>query len=253
MSGSKVFTVMVVGNNPTELMEKYDINREVEPYVIYKYKDADKMRNNSIKILEGIIKDPKKFNLKGNNIETIKNNLDTIKKMTKFEYYQNLVNGYFINDDGDAISTNNPNGKWLSYNLGKSFSLPLKLYNGDEVFEALNKDIDWDSMHMQNTSVYDAVWEMVVEGREPKNEHEKLLYNNMSVHKNYFQKFKNKDEYVIHNCAYWNYGYLDESGWHDMDDAKSEFDWISNYFNNFIPNLKENDKVSIFECYRNKE
>ena len=139
MNGSKVFTVMVVGDNPTELMDEYNINKEVVPYVIYKYKDAEKMRNNSIKIMEGIIKDPKLFNLNEYNIETIKQNLDKVKKMTKFEYYQNLVSGYYINDDGDAVATHNPNGKWLSYNLGKSFSLPLKLFDGNEAFKAINR------------------------------------------------------------------------------------------------------------------
>ena len=33
--GSKVFTVMVVGDNPDELMSKYDINLKVDKYRKY--------------------------------------------------------------------------------------------------------------------------------------------------------------------------------------------------------------------------
>ena len=44
-------------------MQKYDVNLTVDKYIKYKYLDAEKIRNNSIKLLEEIIKDPKKFNL----------------------------------------------------------------------------------------------------------------------------------------------------------------------------------------------
>ena len=39
-----MFVVMVIGDNPDELMEQYRIDKEVEPYVVFKYKDAEKMR-----------------------------------------------------------------------------------------------------------------------------------------------------------------------------------------------------------------
>ena len=247
-----MFVVMVIGDNPDELMEQYKIGKEVEPYVIYKYKDAEKMRKNSIQVFEKMLDSPKKFDLNDYAIDYIKSNLKNIKNMTSFEYYKKLVDGYFINDEGDAISTDNPNGKWQTYKKAKNFYIPLKLYDGSETNEAIYKDIDWDSMHMQNTSSYEAVWEMIIEGREPKNEIEQTIYDNMSTQHNYLSRFKNKDQYVIHNCAYWTYAILDKDGWHDMDDAKSDFDWISNFFNDFISKIGENEKITIFECSRGK-
>lgn len=252
MKGSNVFTVMVVGDNPHELMEKYNSNIEVEPYVKYKYKDADKIKNNSIKLFESIIEDPRKFDLNDYAVDMLKEKLSKMKNLSTFEYYKSLVEGYFIDDNGNALSTENPNGKWQTYKLGNNFSLPLKLLNGGETRESINSEIDWDSMHMNNTSVYESVWQMVVEGREPKNEHEQTLYDNMSVHTNYFKKFNNVDEYVIHNCAYWNYAYLDKNGWVDMDDAKNMFLWISTYFDKFVSKLQPTDKVTIFECTNGK-
>lgn len=88
--------------------------------------------------------------------------------------------------------------------------------------------------------------------KEPETDEEKTLYENMKDNVNYFSKFKNKDEYVVHNCAYWNYAYLDKNGWKDIDDSKNDIEWVSQYFDTFCANLKEGDKVTIFECTKDK-
>lgn len=251
-NGSKIFTVMVVGDNPEELMKQYDANLTVDKYIKYKYLDAEKMRSNSIKILEEIIKDHKKFNLNIYQVDSIKDRIKSIKSMTTFDYYSELTNGLYIDNNGDAWSEENPNGKWQTYKLGDYFSLPLILENGETTHSSIAKNINWFNMHMQNKHTYDTVWDLVHGIKEPITDEEKTLYNNMKDNTNYFLRFKNKDEYVIHNCAYWNYAYLDEHGWKDMDDAKSDIEWISNYFDNFCSNLKENDKVTIFECTKDK-
>lgn len=250
--GSDFFSVMVVGDNPTELMSKYEIGIEVEPYVKYKYKDAEKMRNNAIKLLNGIIKDQEKLGLNPLHIDSLKERLRELKSLTRFEYYKNLVEGYYIDSDGNAISSENPNGKWQTSKIGNNFSLPLILKDGTTSKQALCKDIDWDAMHMVNTITYETVWDLVVEGKEAVTEQEKVLFENMKNQKKYFSRFKNKDEYVIHNCAYWNYAFLSEEGWIDLDDAKSDMVWISEFFDKFITNLNPNDKVTIFECTRGK-
>lgn len=233
-------------------MSKYDVNATVEKYVKYKYKDATKMRNNAIKVFEEIIKDPKKFNLNLYQTDSIKDRLKELKSMPPFDYYQELTRGLYIDNNGDAWSEENPNGKWQTYKLGDFFSLPLILADKSETHSALNKDIDWYNMHMQNTHTYDVVWDLIKGIKEPSTEEEKTLYENMKDNENYFSRFKDKDEYVIHNCAYWNYAYLDENGWVDMDDSKNDIEWISSYFQRFCENLKDNDKVTIFECTKDK-
>ena len=87
----------------------------------------------------------------------------------------------------------------------KTISLPDVIGMTLEEAQALCKDIDWDAMHMVNTITYETVWDLVVEGKEAVTEQEKVLFENMKNQKKYFSRFKNKDEYVIHNCAYWNY------------------------------------------------
>lgn len=233
-------------------MEKYNVNTVVDKYIKYKYLDAEKMRNNSIKVLEEIIKDPKKFNLNIYQIDSLKDRIRELKSMSNFDYYSELTNGLFIDSNGDAWSEENPNGKWQTCKIGDFFSLPLILSDGSETHSALNKDIDWYRMHMQNTFMYENVWDLVKGDKEPSTEEEHTIFENMKDNENYFARFKDKDEYVIHNCAYWNYAYLDENGWKDIDDAKNDIEWVSKYFDNFCANLKDTDKVTIFECTKDK-
>ena len=47
----KFFTIMVVGDNPDELMSKYAIDLTVPKYIKYHYLDAEKMKANAIKII----------------------------------------------------------------------------------------------------------------------------------------------------------------------------------------------------------
>ena len=61
--GSKFFFVMVIGNNPEELMGKYSKALKVKPYVKYRYLDAEKLKNNASKMLSEITLNPKKFML----------------------------------------------------------------------------------------------------------------------------------------------------------------------------------------------
>lgn len=253
MKGSKIFTVMVVGDNPEELMDKYDMNLIVPKYVKYRYLDADKMKKNAIKILNEIIKNPQKFQLNDYNKEYLKDRVKELTDMTTFEYYSSVTNGLYYDENGDALSDRNPNGKWVTYNIGKNLSLPLILKDGSEVYQSTMCEIDWNKMHMVNTELYDRVWELMVDGDKIKNDTDQQIYNNMRGRESYFSSFKNKDEYVAHNCAYWNYAFLDENGWVDLDDSnKSTIDWVINYFEKFIKRLNPNDKITIFECTKNK-
>lgn len=247
-NGSKIFSVLVVGENHKELMDKYDMNLKVEKYKKYKYLDAEKMKNNSIKIMEEIISNPKKFNLSSFHIDVLKEKSKALKEMSSFDYYSNITKGLYYDENGDAWSEENPNGKWMYSKIGDNFSMPLILKDGTTTKQAKYGDIDWNAMHMQNTHVYEIIWDMVKNGRTPTTEKEKTLYENMKDNVNYFNKFKNVDEYVVHNCAYWNYAFLDKNGWKDLDDGGSDVEWIATYFDKFLSNIDENELITIYEC-----
>lgn len=252
MEDSKVFTVLVVGDNPEYLMNKYDINLTVPRYLKYKYIDADKMKKNSIKVLSEIINNSSKIQLNKFHLDYLKQRIKDINEMSTFDYYSSITKGLYYDENGDAWSDKNPDGKWLTYTIGKNIALPLKLKNGQESYQALEKDIDWEKMHMSNTDLYNRVWELIVEGDSIKNETDETIYNNMKDKETYFKSFKNKDEYVAHNCSFWHYAFLSKDGWFDVDDGHKSIDWVINYYNKFITTLNPYDKITIFECTINK-
>lgn len=251
-TASRFYSVMVVGDNPTELMEKYKNDLKVEKYLKYRYLDAEKLQKNSIKILSQLIDNYQSLDLTKFQIDALNEKLKSIRNMSAFEYYQTITYGMDYDDEGNAWTDVNPNGKYNVYQKGNHFSLPLINNKGEEVTSELNKNINWKLLHMANSNLYELVWELVKEGKEPSNDEEKQIYNNMINREAYFENFKDKDDYVIRNSAYWNYAYLDENGWKDIDDSKmKDADWIKNFYKNFITKLNPDDRVTIFEFTRN--
>ena len=155
----------------------------------------------------------------------------------------------FDEETGDIMSDENKNGKWSSYKLGKSFSIPFLTKDGREVFQALKKDIDWSKIHLAGSKVYERVWEMCMENAKPNDEHEKILFDNMKDKITYFKKFENKENYVTSNTAFWGYAFLsDITGWLDAEGEENQFTWMSNFYNVFIKNLPEETLLTIYEC-----
>jgi hypothetical protein len=250
--GSKFFTVMVVGDDPEGLMSKYDKALKVKPYIKYRYLDAEKIRSNAVKMLSNIIANYDKFAMSEDQLEYFKARLKAINGMSSFEYYSSLTNGLYYDADGNALSEENPDGKWDKYNIGKNFSYPLKLKDGKESYQALSGDVDWNQMHMETNSVnlFEIIWRLAVDDDDPSDANEEQLKNNWKDKKNYLSGFKNVDEFISHNCAYWNYAYLDKNGWVDVDDEGDEMKWVLNFFKRFIEPLKNDEKVTIYEFSR---
>ena len=247
-TNSRFYSLMVVGNNPNQIIEKYGSDYKVEPYVKYKYLDSKKYQDAAIKALSAILDKSDTIGINPALKDGLQNRLETLTKLTAFEYYRELTDGMYYDENGNALSEENPKIKYNTCRLGRNFCTPLKLKDGTESYSALAKDIDWNAMNGANKEVYEAAWELVVDGREPQNEQEKTIYESMKDKEAYFENFKSKDNYVTYSTAYWNYAYADENGWCDVDDDGNEERWINEFYDRFVDKLKPNDLVSIFEC-----
>lgn len=248
-TNSRFFSLMVVGEKPDEVIEKYGSEYKIEPYIKYKYLDAKKYQSTAIKVLGETLN---KFDTIGLppsiSKEALESRLSTLKSLTPFEYYRELTDGLYYNEDGDALSEENPNIKYNTCRLARNFATLLRLKDGSETNKALAKDVDWDAMNGANKEVYEAAWELVMDGREPQNDQERTIYESMKDKGAYFENFKSKEAYVAYGTAYWNYAYADKDGWVDVDDDGNEEKWINNFFPRFVEKLKPNDLVTIFEC-----
>lgn len=250
---SRMFTVMVIGDNHDEIMANYDMARKVEPYIKYKYLDAAKIKAKTEKMIETILEDPKKLSLNEFQIETFREKLKGIKALSPFEYYTSLTSGLFYDDDGNALTDENPQGKWATCEIAKNFATPLILKDGTEAFQARKGDIDFDKLNHANEHLYKRLWELVVEDDEPKNGEEAEMKANSSSNTKYFSLFKNKEEFVAYSSTYWAYAYVDSNGWHDMDDAKNSNTWITEFNAKFVSKLNDDDLVTIYECSTNDD
>lgn len=240
------FVCIVAGDNPDELMKPYDRREEEEPYVRYRYKDAAKIKEKYVELYEGILNSDEET-IDKEELEDIVNDL---KEMSVEEFYEELTEGLTIDDEtGDAISTENRQGMFSYYELGKWLSVPFLLKGGREVFQAKKSDINWDKIHLGGGDIYRKTWEMVMEGVEPSTDYEKTIYDNMKDKETYFKKFETKENYVVSNTAFWGYAFLSEkTGWVDASDTSNQFVWMAEYYNMFIKNLPEDTLLTIYEC-----
>ena len=257
MAKSVIRTVLVIGDNHEEIIKKYSLDTKVEPYVKMKRKDAKQMRKKHIDLLKNMLDtDLVKFN--ENQLEIYKNLFQDIKNMDEFTYFMNATKGCRYDEKTfDAYSTENPNAHYKyekCYNdrlikTGEEgpFSNPFKLKNGKLSYVAKFEDIDWDLMHMHNTEIYKAAWDIVVEGREPVTDIEKQISDNMSKRKDYFLNFKDVDEYVTHSCAFWCYGVATEDYYDELTYDILDKDWVSNFYKKYIKSIKNNPTLAIYE------
>lgn len=241
------FVAIVAGDTPEVLMSPYDKNIKTEPRVVYKYSDAKKLRDEYINVYRAIVDSDKIAD--GPFKEDAKDKLSIIESQTPEEFFLDLTDEYDHDEKtGDAVTTENFDGRWSSYRMGKLFSVPFILKNGSESFQAKKGDIDWNVMHLHGGEIYDRAWEMVMENSEPRNEHEKNIYTNMKARTTYFEKFGSKENYTLFSTAFWAYAFVTKNGWIELEEDMSQFEWVKDFYEKFIDPLPDDTLLTIYEC-----
>lgn len=240
--------LIVAGENQDQRVFEFSRLREVPPYIVYRVEDTEKLRKIKIKEWEEIARNPKAFGVPKEYAE------DQIRELIMEDgddFFADLTAGYETDEDGNAISRMNPEGKFLSASRGGSFAQPFLLKDGTTAYEAKKSDIAWEEIHMNKEfiNLYERTWEMCVEGLEPVSDVDKQVYENMRGKMDYFEKFKNKEEYVTSCSSFWAFAFLNDVDiWLDADDCPvSQFDWMSTYYDRFIKSLPDDTILTIFE------
>ena len=248
MEKNRHFNAIVVGENPDDIMKKYDLSVKVEPYAIYKLADAGKYKQNSIIAFKQLVSVP---TLPESIRDEYKERIKEIESMSDVDFYLELAADYQIDKEtGDAMCDINPNGYFTSCNIGRRFAVPFITKDGKEVYQARMKDIDWDKVHLANQETYRAAWEMVMGDRKPVTEDEKIIYNNMKNRQEYFKFFGDEETYVVNNTAFWGYAFVTKDNWTELTDDIRQVDWVGNFYDNFIVGLPEDTLITIYECVR---
>lgn len=249
MAADRHFIVIVAGENHEELIAKYGPDVKVEPYTVFEYSRAEEYRQNKItfyeKLLEndGISEDQRIY-----ITECIKD----WKEMDIMDFYLELTEGLELDEKtGNAISSENPDLKYVQCNVARKFAYPFILKDGSEVFSAKKGDIDWSKVHLADARAYEVAWDTVMEGKTPETDDEKAIYENMKERKYYFEIFGNRENYIKSNTAFWGYAFLsEETGWVELDNTIPQFEWVSDYYDRFIKPLPDKTLLTKYECLR---
>lgn len=248
MDSNKHFTTIVVGENPDEIMKKYDLSVKVEPYVVYEFAKLKEYKENTLKAykyLSTVQTMPETIR------EEYKERAQEIENMDDIDFYTELTSDFDLDETtGDAICDINPNGHFNVARLGKNLAMPLINKSGNEVFQARKKDIAWDKIHLANQEMYKAAWEMVMGDRKPSNEEEQTIYDNMKNRTEYFSFFGDEDTYVASQTAFWGYAFATKDDWFELTDNVKQIDWVNGFYDRFIKHLDDNTLISVYECLK---
>lgn len=249
MAEQRHFRLIIAGENPEQLIKEYDNKKEVEKYCVFKFSDAEKIRKSTLADLKKAID---KFPEDSDKRAFLQEEYDYYSSMDEIEFYTDITEGYDIDEEtGNAYSTSNPNGKYDSAQPGGQFALPLITKDGKEVYACKKGDVDWPKVHLTGTEAYEAAWDMVMEGKKPVTDDEKIIYENMKNRKLYFEHFKTRENYIKSNTAFWGYAFLSKkTGWVELEHHINQYDWVVNFYDRFIVPLDDNELISVYECYR---
>ena len=249
MSEQRHFRLIVVGDNHSELIKKYNIHEKVKKYLVYKFSDKKSLHEKQLKYMKSALDAIDKTNPM---YDILLDQYESYNEMDDLEFYTDITEGFIINDEtGDAYSEDNPDGKYDHIQLGGQFALPLITKEGKEVYSCRKGDVDWSKVHLTNSWAYEFAWDSVMEGKKPVTDDEKTIYNNMKNRKAYFEHYGDRDNYVRSNTAFWAFAFLSEkTGWKELEHNINQYEWVNNFYDNFIIPLGDDELITVYECRR---
>lgn len=259
MAKSVMKTVLVISyenEDPHEIAIKYSADMTVDPYVVMRRDEAGRKKKEFEELLENVIKS-KELPLSEKSREYYKDLLYTVKEMTDEDYFLERTRDYEYDEEGNAISTTNPNAHYkyprcFQFRLDMTgeeaeFSNPFHLKDSTLAYQAHVSEIDWERENGYNRRLYENAWDICVNGKEPLTEEEKLIKEKMANRTEYFAQFKDREQYVKHSTAFFTYGVATEEWYKEVDYSISDMDWVSGFYDRFIKNLEGDPLLSIYE------
>ena len=178
-----------------------------------------------------------------------------------------------LDEDGNYISTYNPDSKWDWYEVGGRWSGSLKLKDGGSTDEDYAGQIDWDKMFSlapEREKRASEFWDEYVLQKLPTEmqdrtveEVDKYLNDKFGFiffkREYYLERYRDKEEYLRRLATWTTYAVLDEKGWHapgemgwfgcSDETPEAQRDWDENFRSRFIDTLDPEDTVVIVDCH----
>lgn len=176
--------------------------------------------------------------------------------------------GRDLNEDGDLISTYNPDSKWDWYAIGGRWDGQLRLKDGTPVNGASAGLVDWDAMFSRSPADAErdaAFWDEYVLGNVPEGVEDEgeYIYNRFGCipyrREYYLESYGTREEYVRRMGLWSTYAVLDDEGWHEPGamgwwgcsaaTPESRKDWEDGFRSRFVDTLDPEDIVTVVDCH----
>lgn len=278
------YTVMVISNpkqSVDEQLAPFNENMEVEPY-INKTKQAiiDEVHASDAKTVAEIEKSLAKdepdevymyffgeWEKNGRRIPT-QDDLEYAKKLagrSDEEAYNAYIRTYDdmdYDEDGNELSTYNPNSQWDWYSVGGRWDGGIPMKGGNATNQCLVGEVDC-SVDKDSEDYKSSVrfWEVVVGGAEQTDEEkqDKGRFFTLYGPQYYKDYYKDADDYAERCCRFSTYAVLDSEGtWHEpgkvgwfssSDTPESKNDWDENFVKRFIEDQPDDYIVTLVDCH----
>ena len=247
-----VISVITTPNSPDvdELLAPYSEHLEVESYI-----DASK----SQLINEG--KDIQKHTKK--RVETLLKEKPEYKPTEREEkilalttdddFHSYMTEGCEVDEDGNRLSSYNPNSKWDWYVVGGRWPDMLKLKDGTRADEAQIKDIDFSPDEQVFKDALD-FWDGYVLEQDPEK------YENVFYKREYFLENYTRKGYARQQATFYTRAVVTPDGqWHEVgqmgwfgmssESGHERTDWADKWYNRFIKNEDPEATLTIIDCY----
>lgn len=247
------FTVLVLMRNDQllgDLLAPYDENKEVSPYISTPRAE--------------FIADKRKWYAKTEDDE--ENDKPDYSTMSDEEFLQAMRDiGYELDENGNEISTYNPQSQWDWWSVGGRWNNSLRLKEPDEDGNercnyAYVKDLSFDS----DPEIYKKrarFWELYIEEAEPENEDEKEMLGWVRYKKEYYiERFGTKENYATLESLFETWAVITPDGeWHEKgsmgwwglsDESNEEAcEWVKTYKEKFIDTADPELVAVLVDCH----
>lgn len=224
------------GQNIEDLLEPFDENLEVEPYVRFTKEEILKEIDEQCAIDEDFAK-----TMQG---------LSDQEKISEWRGYE------LFDKNGNPLSTYNPNSKWDWYSIGGRWSGFLTTKSGEKTDSCLVKDLDLSP----NKDIFlNAMrfWEINVE-KQPLKKGEQTPFSLYSP-EHYLKMYRTKEEYAMEKARFITYAVLlpngewlepGEMGYFGISNASidDKIAWSENYHKIF-EQAEDDWEITIVDCH----
>lgn len=243
------FSVLVIGDNPDEIIANFNEELELEePYMLYQYKDRHIYRKKKIDIYKKLVKTVDDKNM----VNMIIDKINELKSMSDEQYYLSLGELHMFDNDKNILTTENPNGKWVTCERGGRFFInKLVMLDGEYTTSTQVKNIDWEKIHFnyEEIKLFGRTWDLCVSKIKPENVGDENIISNMKQFPGYFDNYKNKEHYIKYSTSFFTNAIIINGEWFDMENVDYS-DWILNFYDKWIKNLDKNTLITIYECIK---